>query len=390
MSPFGSFTYFGVLLYPTLLTLGLGLLGRATWRWLLLATAAMLLVQYWGVAGPGASPVVREIWQVAAFGALQWAVASGFLRVRARGKSRAAFYSAVGLSLAPLLAAKLLPVLAVSTTVGFLGISYVTFRSLDTILGIQDGLIKALSPLRYLAFLFFFPTISSGPIDRYKRFVADFDRERTRGEFLADLDAGVQRFFTGLLYKFVIAALIKQYWLDPAAAQAGVLGLASYMYAYSLYLFFDFAGYSAFAIGVSYLFGIRTPENFNKPFLASNIADFWNRWHMTLSYWFRDHVYMRFVMTATRKKWFADKLVASSLGFLVSFGLMGLWHGLAAHYILYGLYHAALLAGHQHLTRWGKRRWPGWGEGRLWAAGSVVLTFNLVCFGFLLFSGRLG
>ena len=71
------------------------------------------------------------------------------------------------------------------------------------------------------------------------------------------------------------------------------------MYAYSLYLFFDFAGYTAFAIGVGYLFGIHTPENFQRPFLARDIRDFWNRWHISLSWWFRDHVYMRFVMAAS-------------------------------------------------------------------------------------------
>src|SRR5437870_10707770 len=102
--------------------------------------------------------------------------------------------------------------------------------------------------------------------------------------------------------------------MDPAAERSGVMDIISYMYAYSLYLFFDFAGYSAFAIGFSYLFGIHTPENFNKPFLARNIRDFWNRWHMTLSFWLRDHVYMRFVMAATKGRWFKGRYAASHIG----------------------------------------------------------------------------
>src|SRR6185295_13716333 len=96
-------------------------------------------------------------------------------------------------------------------------------------------------------------------------------------------DVGVQRIMRGFAYKFLLAALIKTHWLEPAATGHGFWPVVSYMYAYTLYLFFDFAGYSAFAIGVGYLLGIRTPENFKLPFLARNINDFWNRWHISLS-----------------------------------------------------------------------------------------------------------
>src|SRR5213079_2515277 len=175
-------------------------------------------------------------------------------------------------------------------------------------------------------FLFFFPTISAGPIDRYQRFAADWRKRRTRAEFLIDLDSAVHRIFRGFLYKFIVAALIKQYWLERAASSGSLMALVSYMYAYSFYLFFDFAGYSAFAIALSYLFGIHTPENFDRPFLARNIRDFWNRWHISLSWWFRDHIYMRFVMAASKRHWFKNKYVVSPLGFFMTFGLMGLWH----------------------------------------------------------------
>jgi membrane protein involved in D-alanine export len=164
--------------------------------------------------------------------------------------------------------------------------------------------------------------------------------------------------------------------------------LPPHMYAYSFYLFFDFAGYSAFAIGLSYLFGIHRPENFNRPFPARNIRDFWNRWHISLSTWLRDHVYMRFVLAATQGRWFGNKHITSYLGFLLSFGLMGLWHGTAAHYLLYGLYHATLIIGHDIFIRWNKAR-KLWGDGPIWQTAGVAITFNMVCFGFLLFSGYL-
>src|SRR5262249_4893808 len=237
-------------------------------------------------------------------------------------------------------------------------------------------------------YVLFFPTVSSGPIDRYKRFVADLDRRRTRTEFLADLDAAVERLFRGLLYKFVLAVLVKQYWLHAPGAGRSVLRLPSYMYAYTFYLFFDFAGYSAFAIAVGYLLGIRTPENFDRPFLATNIVDFWNRWHMSLSTWFRDHIYMRFTMAAMRARWLTNKLVISCVGFYVSFGLMGLWHGTAQRYLRYGLYHATLMAGY---TVWVHRRPRGVDAPAGWMqkAASVLVTFHLVCVGLLIFSGRL-
>jgi membrane protein involved in D-alanine export len=389
MTPYGSTLYFGILLYPALAAIGAGLARRLTWRWVLAATVAMAVVQYWGAVEVGAPRAVRELWIVAAYGAAQWGVMRLFLRRRAAGKSTRAVAMAVGASLAPLAAAKVIPLLAPGTAAGFLGISYITFRALDVLLGIHDGLVKEVPTGRWLAYLFFFPTISSGPIDRWRRFDEDCRRVRTRAEVVADLDAAAHRLVLGFLYKFVLAALVQRFWLGPLEESSGALATVSYMYAYSAFLFLDFAGYSHFAIGASYLFGIHTPENFRRPFLAPNIAEFWNRWHITLSHWFRDQIYMRFVLAAAKGKWFRDKQVASAAGFLVTFGLMGLWHGLAWHYIAYGLYHAALLSAHQWLARSPRTRgW--WGESRAWRAAGIVLTANLVCFGFLIFSGRLG
>jgi membrane protein involved in D-alanine export len=161
------------------------------------------------------------------------------------------------------------------------------------------------------------------------------------------------------------------------------------MYGYSFYLFFDFAGYSAFAIALSYLFGVHTPENFDRPFLARNIRDFWNRWHITLSFWFRDHVYMRFLYAAMRGKWFAHKEVAPIAGYFLAFGLMGLWHGPELHYIAYGFYQAVLLSAFHIFSRWSKvHRY--WRDGLASRVLAIFITFQFVCFGLLIFSGRIG
>jgi membrane protein involved in D-alanine export len=388
MVPYADFLYFGVALYLVVPTVFVGLTGRFTRAWILLATLLMLAVQYGGTVPVAPGLVVREFWLAAGYALFQGLVAAAFLRLRARVTGRWPYHAALALALLPLALAKFVPLLAPGTQIGYLGISYVTFRSLDVIFGIQDRLIKALPPGQFLAFLFLFPTVSAGPVDRYRRFAEDWRRPRDRGQFLRDLDGAVHRVFTGFLYKFLVAALVKRYWLDPAAAGTGLPATVSYMYAYSLYLFFDFAGYSHFAVAFSYLLGVHTPENFDRPFLARNVRDFWNRWNIGLSFWFRDHVYMRFVMAATKGRWFRGKFAASYLGFFLGFGLMGLWHGTALHYVVYGLYHAALLVGHDLFVRWNKQR-KLWGDGPLWQAAGVAVTFHLVCFGFLIFSGHL-
>jgi membrane protein involved in D-alanine export len=386
--PYADSLYFSVLIYPTLLTIVLGLFGRLSWRWVLGINLAMLAVQYSGLGEVSSRETIRKIWVVAGYGFFQWGVASLFLQLRSKRSDKAIFRAVLITALLPLVVVKFLPLDFGNSYVGFLGISYVTFRSLDVIFCIQDRLISSLSPGRYLVYLLFFPTISSGPLDRYNRFLKDTAHRRTRIEFLQDLDGAVHRFFRGLLYAFILAALVKRYWLDPVSMKTGLLSVISYMYAYSFYLFFDFAGYSAFAIAFGYLLGIHTPENFNRPFFATNIVDFWNRWHMSLSTWFRDHVYMRFLMAAMRGRWFSSKLVMSCVGFYVSFGLMGIWHGTAARYIVYGFYHATLLAGYTILTDYRKGHPPL--EWRLRKLAGTVVTFHLVCFGLLIFSGRLG
>jgi membrane protein involved in D-alanine export len=400
MIPYADFLYFGILLYIALPTLLIRRLLGFSRVWVLLATSAMLIVQYGtiahllpitspeGVGVSGGLAEVRQVWVVLACGLFQWAVAQSFLFLRSRASWYWPYPAAVLSSLLPLVAARFLPLAVPGAQLGFLGISYVTFRSLDVIFGIRDRLIVTLPAGQFFAFLFFFPAISSGPIDRYRRFGDDWNRPHTRAGFWKDLDGAVHHVFTGFLYKFILAALIKTYWIDRLAG-GGLLNTVSYMYGYSFYLYFDFAGYSAFAVGVSYLLGIHTPENFNRPFLARNIREFWNRWHISLSTWIRDHIYMRFLLAATKGRWFASKHTASYLGFFLAFGLMGLWHGIEPYYLLYGVYHGALLVGHDVFTRWNKQR-RAWGDGPLWRAAGTVVTFHLVCLGFLLFSGRIG
>lgn len=389
MTPYTNFLYFAWLIYPLAPTLLLRGLGRFSRYWIFIITALVLVVQYNESTRTLLGATVPTILLVLAYALYQYGLTYLYLGVRQRARRRGLFYLALSLSLVPLIVVKLAPVLRVEPLIGFLGISYISFRALDALIGVQDGLIKRLPLVEYFTFLLFFPTISSGPIDRYRRFDKDWSAARTRAEFVTDLDVAVHKIMLGFLYKFILAYLIKQYWLDPVSAGKDFLSIASYTYAYSFYLFFDFAGYSFFAIGLSYLFGIHTPDNFHRPFLAENIGEFWNRWHMSLSFWFRDHIYGRFLMAATRGKWFGSRYLASYLGFILTFGLMGLWHGVVLNYIAYGLYHAGLFITHDLFSRWNKTHHV-WKETLPWRIAGIVITFNLVCFGFLIFSGHLG
>ncbi len=386
MIPYATFTFFGLLLYAIVPTIVLGLLALANRRWALLITIVYLLVQYSAIQRFSGTTAIREIWILAAFGVWQWIVLIGYHRSGSDGGW--SFYLAIALSVFPLVLTKTVPVIRPDREFGFLGISYVTFRALDLIFCLRDKVIEPPRVADFTGFLFFFPTISAGPIDRYRRFMGDWNKSRPRAEFTSDLDAAMHRIFRGFFYKFILAELIKYYWLDRVAAEPGFFARWSYMYAYSFYLFFDFAGYSAFAIALSYLFGVHTPENFERPFLARNIRDFWNRWHITLSFWFRDHVYMRFIFAAKRNRWIENRDSLAITGYFITFGLMGLWHGFEPHFILYGVYQATLLSAFHLFAEWRKER-PGTVHHLVWRVTATVLTFHCVCFGFLIFSGHL-
>ena len=408
MTPFANWTFFGLLLlYVAVPVLLLGLFGKASPRWCFAVTLPVTgfifshhnnaVLRLHGVQLPGAGADLTSPWMNTATGleiaplylflaCVAWHCAVPFAFLR--WKSSRTFVPAILLSLLPLLACKFMPVFSHGSAFGYLGISYVTFRALDVVFSIRDGVVKSLSVGQLFAFLFFFPTVSSGPIDRYRRFGQDWVKQRTRAEFLDDLNAAIPSLMRGFLYKFILAALIDQHLREPLARAYGFWSHVGYMYVYTFYLFFDFAGYSAFAVGVSRFMGIRTPENFNLPFLARNIRDFWTRWHMSLSFWFRDHVHMRFQLAAAKGKWFKGRHTSSYLGLFLTFGLMGVWHGLAWHYIFYGIYHATLLSGYDWFARWNKQTkfWPDTPRVR---ALNIAITFHVIAAGMLLFSGRL-
>ena len=269
----------------------------------------------------------------------------------------------------------------------FIGISYMSFKTIQIMLEISDGLIKEKVSIKdYLQFLLFFPTVSAGPIDRSRRFLKEINEVMPRKEYLELAGDGVYRIVLGLLYKVVLSTYVYQTLL--ALSNTGTVAYSiKYMYLYTLYLFFDFAGYSLMAVGSSNILGIQTPMNFNKPFLSVDIKDFWTRWHITLSTWLRDFVFSRVLMQVIRKKWFKNRLHNATYAYMVNMLVMGFWHGLSVSYIVYGFYHGVLMAGFEVYQKksnfYKKNKNKNWYKLLSW-----FVTMNLVMIGFFIFSGE--
>lgn len=389
MIPYNAPYYF-VLLIADLLPMILTLAIKGTrWPWYqTLVTLVFLYISFGGEFWQqGVALIVYVIYQTL----LTW----GYAAYRKNKNAGWVFYLAVFLAILPLVWVKVSPFMTGKTTLlGFLGISYLTFKAVQVVMDLRDGVMKEYHPFRYIQFLLFFPTISSGPIDRYRRFEKDLKNPPSAEKYLDFLEKGIFYLFLGFLYKFIISHYLGGVFLPHvekmALAQGGLSWwTVGYMYNYSLYLFFDFAGYSLLAVGTSYLMGYDTPMNFNKPFLSWNIKEFWNRWHMTLSFWFRDYIYMRLMFFLMKKKVFKSRIVTSNIGYFALFLIMGIWHGLTWFYIAYGLYHATLICVTDAWLRFKKKHKDKIPSNKFTHAFAVFLTFQAVCVSFLIFSGFL-
>ncbi|MGS0663223.1 D-alanyl-lipoteichoic acid biosynthesis protein DltB [Staphylococcus arlettae] len=403
MIPYGTFTFFAIAIVVLLPVVCLGFMGKRSYTYNFLSSLLMVVLIFASQKYNIYNNPYLSFQLFSFFGYIVWQVSiiMFYLNIRRRHNYTSLFSSVIFLAILPLLCVKLLQSswlgdyqivfheYKVVNLIAFLGISYVTFKSVQLLMEIRDGSIKEVDVWKVIQFISFFPTISSGPIDRYKRFIKD-DKVVPDGTVYSTLFAKALHFvMLGFLYKYIIAYLIQNYVIQPLLETPhNVVDTWLYMYAYSFYLFFDFAGYSLFALAFSYLYGIQTPPNFNQPFKTQNIKAFWQRWHMTLSFWFRDCIYMRCLFFMSKKKLLKSQFAMSNIAFIINFFLMGLWHGLELHYIVYGLYHAALFIGFSYVERLSK--YFGWQwQNKFTACISTVITFHCVTFGFLIFSGQL-
>lgn len=259
-----------------------------------------------------------------------------------------------------------------------LAISFFTFEFIHFLVDVYQGKIprEKVCFLDYLLFIFFFPTLVSGPIKRYQGF-----REQSEAmpKFRIDdfLD-GARRVILGLAQKFILADTAGQFTgalAAPDQVTARVLILA--VYAYSLKIYFDFAGYSDIAIGLARMLGFRVPENFDRPYFQPNIAAFWRHWHMSLSTWIRDYLY---IPLGGNRRGFGRTL----FNLVAAFAICGLWHGSAWNFVVWGFWHGLGMAGYRIWRRYVGERLPP--RGVLLRVVNVFITFHFVTAGWILFA----
>lgn len=275
----------------------------------------------------------------------------------------------------------------------FIGISYLTFKAVQVLIEIRDGLIPEMSLTDYWYFLVFFPPFTSGPIQRSRDFISQINQPLGRDGYKELLAQGALWLLLGVMYYFVLSMVFQWLmWFVPSALGNKTLVAAAgsevlYTLFYGLNMFFNFAGYSFMAMGVASVFGIKVPTNFRAPFCSVDIKDFWNRWHITLSHWLRDYVFMRVSRSLLKHKVFDSRLTAACCGLMTNMVLMGVWHGLTIDCIMYGCYHGILLSiceVYQKKSQFYKvHKKDTWYRAVSWA-----VTMIAVFFGFALFNGQ--
>lgn len=319
-------------------------------------------------------PISPALWAAAQWRWLIGGIASALallLFFKYSDALRSLLYTAAGLELAEII----MP----------LGLSYYVFQSIAYLGAAYKRRIPVLRLHELCLHFSFFPTITAGPIARAARFksiagmqagmaVQLLEPRRLRYPALA-----VSLILLGTLKCWVLAAHISAQFADPVFGnpqQYSAAALLGAVYAYTIALFFNFSGYSDLVIGMALLLGFRLPQNFAAPFYAVNIRDFWNRWHISLSTWIRDYLY---IPLGGSRRGFAR----TQLNLLIALLLSGIWHGSGWNFFLWGLLHAlAMIALNLKERYFGKLR-----RRRLWQkALGIVLTFNFVSFAFILFA----
>lgn len=269
----------------------------------------------------------------------------------------------------------------------WLGFSYIAFRLIHTLKDHLDGRLPVVTLREYVTYLLFFPALLAGPIDRLERFIKDL-----RVEFRLSLVAWafvLQRLAWGLMKKFVLADSLALAALN--AQNAGQVQVAGWgwvlLYAYALQIYFDFSGYTDLALALGRLAGVQLPENFNQPYLKTNLTQFWNNWHMSLTQWFRAYVFNP--LTRALRGTPAPVWGIILLTQVVTMTLIGLWHGVTWNFVIWGLWHGLGLFVHNRWQEAFRVSVASWAstplrQNALSLAG-FLLTFHYVALGWVWF-----
>jgi alginate O-acetyltransferase complex protein AlgI len=229
-----------------------------------------------------------------------------------------------------------------------LGISFFVFEFIHYLVEIRRGMEPERIFRQFLTFSFFFPTVVSGPIRRYREFA---EQTSSLKRISADnLMLGLSLISLGFIYKFGADQFSNfQDKMNYYGVYSGALGGVIFLFVISMRIFLDFAGYSYIAIGISRIVGIRIPRNFNAPYLSTSIIDFWNRWHISLSNWVRDYLFIPLGGSRVR-------FLRNVVNLLISMAVIGLWHGFGTRFLVWGLLQGVGLSINHAFRRMTKHR----------------------------------
>ena len=260
-----------------------------------------------------------------------------------------------------------------------LGISFFIFQMISYVIDVYKGATAEISLLKYALYISFFPQLIAGPIVRADELVPQLTPERSfdAGRFAG----GVDLFLRGLVKKVVIADNLAVWsdliFKDPEAYGPHAMWIGVFCYAGQIYG--DFSGYTDMARGAGRLLGYELPDNFNLPYLSGSITEFWRRWHITLSRWLRDYLYIS--LGGNRRG-----RLRRDMNLMATMGLGGLWHGASWTFVIWGVYHGALLISHK-VWRFLTDRTPLATRREAWwyRPIAIAITFVLVCLGWVVF-----
>ncbi len=261
-----------------------------------------------------------------------------------------------------------------------LAISFFTFEFIHYLFEIYRGNKPMKSPVLFCLFAAFFPTQIAGPIKRYQDFQKQMEEEKPLR--LAYFDEGIPLIVLGLAKKVLfadnLAIFVNMGYKMPEAFSSTELWIFAYAFAFQIY--FDFSGYTDIARGSAMLFGYKIPINFNMPYMASNISNFWHRWHISLSSWLRDYLFIP--LGGSRGSEFQ-----TNRNLLITMTLGGLWHGASWSFVVWGLFHGIALIVHRQFVRMTERfqNLKPIFESKIWHLMSIILTFHVVCIGWVFF-----
>ncbi len=259
-----------------------------------------------------------------------------------------------------------------------LGISFITFHAISLLFDIKRGKLNFTPTfIQVLLYISFFPQLIAGPILRASAFIPQLNILRSPHHL--KITRGMILICLGLFKKVILANYLGTEIVDPVFN--GVVENPNYfiaVYAYAVQIYCDFSGYTDIAIGCAFLLGYHFPLNFRNPYTASSIQDFWRRWHITLSSWLRDYLY---IPMGGARKGFLFKLLFLMITMLIG----GLWHGAGWQFIFWGAFHGLLLVINHIWVKITDKYSIQWNQSTIWKVISTILTFNLVCVGWIWF-----